>query len=185
MSTGHPLTEEQILFIRENFSGMRNQDIADALGISKATVSTVQRRFHLQKSPEQRRKMLAHAGKASAAARDNRPLNITPEVIAKRVESYKRTFREEQVRRRWGVHQLTKIKVLKQPRQKCSQRSYLKKLGYILDEQNCIAYYTEDTTRAVRMESDWSMKVHQYYKFKPYEQDQHQREPGLLAVAGE
>ena len=184
MCTGHPLTEEQILFIRKNFADMRNQDIADALGVSKSAVSNIQKRFHLRKSPEQKRRMLVLAGKASAVARDNRPLNITPEVIAKRVESYKKTFREEQVRRKWGLLQRTKIKVLRQPKQKCSQRSYLKSLGYILDEKKCVAYYTEDTIRAVRMEKDWSKKIHQYYKFLPYE-DEHQREPGLLAVAGE
>ena len=173
MATGRPLTEEQVLFIRRNFADMKNQDIADALGVSRSAVSRVQKQFRLRKSQEQKRRMLVAAGKASADARENRPLNITPEVIAKRVASYKKTFREEQVRRRWGIHQLTRIKVLRQPKQKVSQRSYLKSLGYILDEKNCIAYYTPETTRAVRMEADWSRKVHQYYKFKPYE-DEHQ-----------
>lgn len=126
------------------------------------------------------------AGKASSIARggDNSAC-YTPEAIAKRVANYKKTFREEQVRRKWGVHQLTKIKVLRQPKQKISQRSYLKHLGYVLDEQNCIAYWTDETTRAVKMERDWSKKIHQYYKFKPLYENEHQREPGLLAVAGE
>lgn len=109
------------------------------------------------------------AGKASAVARNgDNSCCYTPEAIAKRVETYKKTFREEQVRRKWGVHQLTKIKVLQQPKAKCSQRYYLKHLGYILDEPNCVAYYTDETTRAVKMERGWSKRIHNYYKFKPY-----------------
>lgn len=184
MCFGKPLTEEQVLFIRRNFADMRNQDIADAVGVSKSTVSKVQREFHLRKSPEQRLKMLAKAGKASAEARGGQHPDITPDVIARRVASYKRTFREELIRVKWGLEQRTKIRVRKEPKGKRRQRSYLKSLGYILDEANCVAYYTPETTRAVKMERDWSKLFHQYYKFKPYE-DEHQREPDLLAVAGE
>ena len=54
----------------------------------------------------------------------------------------------------------------KQPRQKIWQRCYLKKRGYILDERNNIAYYTDTTLRATRMES----RPKRYYTFKPYEQ---------------
>ena len=175
MGTGRPLTEEQVLFIRRNFADMKNQDIADALGVSKAAVSRVQKQFRLRKSPEQTHRMMVIAGRASAKARDYRPLNITPEVIAKRVASYRKTFREEQIRTKWGLEQLTRLHVRQQPKQKRSQRSYLKQMGYIIDEQNCIAYYTPETTRAVRMEADWSKKVHQYYKFKPYE-DEHEHQ---------
>lgn len=179
------LTDDKVLFIRRNFADMRNQDIADAVGVSKSTVSKVQREYNLRKSPEQRLEMLTKAGKASAEARGDRHPEITPEVIAKRVASYKRTFREELIRVKWGLEQRTKIRVRKEPKGKRRQRSYLKSLGYILDEANCVAYYTPETTRAVRMERDWSRTFHQYYKFKPYEKDEHQREPDLLAVAGE
>ena len=47
MSIGHPLTREQIEYICENFANMRNQDLADALGISHSTVSSVQKRYGL------------------------------------------------------------------------------------------------------------------------------------------
>ena len=182
MGTGHPMTEEQVLFIRKNFADMRNQDLADAAGVSKSAISRVQKRFRLRKSPEQRHKMLTLAGKASAVARDNRPLNITPDVIAKRAAAYKRTFREELIRTKWGLEQRTKINVHQEPRKKQRQRSYLKLLGYILDEKNCIAYWTENTTRAVRMEK-YTERSRCYYKFLPYE-NEHQREPEDQQVAG-
>lgn len=183
---GRPLTEEQVAEIRRLFPNHTKNEIRELTGFGLSTIDRIQARFHLRKSPEHIHNMGVRAGTASGIARggDNSAC-CTPEAIAKRVASYKKTFREEQVRRRWGVHQLTKIKVLRQPKQKVSQRSYLKSLGYILDEQNCIAYYTPDTTRAVKMERDWSKRIHQYYKFKPYHENEHQREPGLLAVAGE
>ena len=170
-----PLTQEQIDLVRRLFPNHTKPELKELTGLGLSTIDRIQARYHLRKSPEHIHGMAVKAGKASNIARggENSCCYI-PEVIAKRVESYKRTFREEQVRRRWGVHQLTKIKVLRQPKQKVSQRSYLKKLGYILDEKNCIAYYTESTTRAVKMERDWSKKIHQYYKFKPYAE--HQRE---------
>ena len=165
-----PLTREQIDLVRRLFPDHTKLELKALTGLGLSSIDRIQARYHLRKSPEHIHNMGVKAGKASVIARngDNSACH-TPEAIAKRVESYKRTFREEQVRRRWGVHQLTKIKVLRQPKQKVSQRSYLKKLGYILDEPNCIAYWTEETTRAVKMERDWSKKVHQYYKFKPYE----------------
>lgn len=166
-----PLTQEQIDEVRRLFPNHTKPELRELTGLGLSTIDRIQARYHLRKSPEHIHAMGVKAGKASAVARggDNSAC-YTQDAIAKRVEHYKKTFREEQVRRRWGIHQLTKIKVLQQPRAKCSQRSYLKKLGYILDETNCIAYWTEETTRAVKMERDWSKKVHQYYKFKPYEE---------------
>ena len=168
MSTGVPLTEEQISFIRRNFATMRNQDIADGLGISRSGVTNVQKRYHLRKSPQFATILAVRAGKASSIARGGKALNITPEVIEKRVETYRRTLREERARVTFGLPQKTKAKVKRQPRRKCSQRAYLKKLGYVLDEPNCVAYYTDNTTRAVRMERNWDGKRN-YYKFKPYQ----------------
>lgn len=168
MSIGHPLTDEQIIYVRKHFKDTKNQDIADALGISKSAVSRVQKKYGLSKSKEHSHLMSVKAGKASFDARGGRPLNLTPEVIAKRVETYRNTLRLERARRTFGLPQRTKIKVVRQPKQKCSQRAYLKKRGYILDEPNCVAYYTVDTKRATRMEA--YTKKRSYYKFMSYEE---------------
>lgn len=169
MSTGHPLTEEQILFIRKNFANMRNQDLADALGVSRSCICHTQSVYGLRKSKEHNTKMAKKAGHASSVSRGGVALGITPEVIAKRVETYKHTLKVDRARRNWGLPQLTKAKVLRQPAQKRAQRCYLKSLGYILDEKNLIAYYTPETTRATVMERGNRKGVKYYYKFKPYE----------------
>lgn len=167
-----PLTQEQIDLVRRLFPNHTKPELKAITGLGLSSIDRIQARYGLRKSPEHIHGMAVKAGKASAKARDYEPIHFTPEMLARRSATYRKTFREEQIRRKWGVHQLTKIKVLRQPKQKVSQRSYLKKLGYILDEPNCIAYWTEETTRAVKMERDWSKKVHQYYKFKPYAEHQ-------------
>lgn len=164
--TGHPLTEEQVEYIRTHFATTTNPVLAKAVGVSVAAVCNVQKRFGLRKSKEHNSAMGRKAGVASSVARGGVALNITPEVIQKRVAKYRQTFREEKARWVFGIPQKTKIRVKQQPRRKCSQRSYLKKLGYILDERNNIAYYTDSTTRAVRMERNWDKKRN-YYQFRP------------------
>lgn len=165
-----PLTKEKIDEVRRLFPDHTKQEIASIAGVGLSTVDRIQARFRLRKSTEHIRRMAVRAGIASNIARggDNSPCH-TPEVIAKRAKHYKERYLEEKIRTKWGFRQLTKIRVIAQPKAKLSQRSYLKKLGYILDERNCIAYWTPETTRAVKMERDWSKRIHQYYKFKPYE----------------
>ena len=179
---GYPhLTQEQIDQVRRLFPDHTKTEIKQLTGVGLSSIDRIQARYRLRKSAEHIHAMGVKAGKASAKARNYEPIHFTPEMLERRSASYRKTFREEQIRRKWGVHQLTKIKVLRQPKQKCSQRSYLKKLGYILDEPNCIAYYTESTTRAVKMERDWSKKIHQYYKFRPYEEHQRERQDQQVA----
>lgn len=63
------------------------------------------------------------------------------------------TLRKERARVKAGLPQLTKLHVRCEPKGKAQVRYYLKKCGYILDEKNSIAYWTEDTRRAVRLEA--------------------------------
>ena len=83
------------------------------------------------------------------------------------------TIREEKARIAFGLPQRTKMRLIHQPRPKIDQRHYLKRLGYIIDEQDNIAYYTDTTKRAVRMEAGGKKKS--YFKFKRYEQPSEQQ----------
>lgn len=169
MSTGHPLTEEQVAFIREHYKNTTNEDIAKQLGISRSTVCRIATKYHLRKTKEHYSAMGRKAGLASSESRGGTCFGVyTPEIISKRVESFKRTFHEDQVRWHWGLPTKTRLRVKKQPKAKCGQRTYLKSLGYILDEKNNIAYYTENTHRAKRMEAYTTKR--NYYKFLSYDE---------------
>ena len=165
MSFQRTITDEQVLYIRKHFKNEKNQALADAVGVSRSTVTRIQQQYHLSKSPEYNHERLVRAGKASVVSRENKTLGLTPESIVKRIASYKKTFREERARATFGLPQRTKMKVNRQPTKKCHHRSYLKQLGYILDEENVIAYWTDDTVRAVKLEAQPRL----YYKFLPYE----------------
>ena len=169
-----PLTPEQIDEVRRLFPDHTKQEIRLIVGCGSSSIDRIQARFHLRKSEEHLHNMGVRAGKASNIARGGDSSSCyTPEAIAKRVESFKRTFHEDQIRWKWGLETRTKLKVKKQPKAKCNQRSYLKKQGYIIDDEKHIAYWTEDTIRATRLErvergvQKGAFKP--FYTFKPYE----------------
>ena len=177
MSTGHPLTGEQIAYIREHYPHTTNHVLANEMSLARSTICRIAMKFHLKKTPEHYSEMGRKAGRASSESRGGACFGVyTPEIITKRAETFKRTFHEDQIRWKWGLPTKTKLRVRKQPKAKCNQRAYLKKQGYILDNENNIAYYTESTHRATRMEAYTDRtKKKCYFKFKPYEYE-HQRE---------
>jgi hypothetical protein len=167
MSSGHPLTDEQVAYICEHYKDTTNYVLADELGVSRSAVCRVAMAYHLKKTPEHYSAMGRKAGMASSESRGGACFGVyTPEVIARRAESFRKTFHEDQVRWKWGLPTKTRLRVKKQPKAKCNQRAYLKHLGYILDDDNNVAYYTNTTHRATRMEAYTTKR--KYYKFKPY-----------------
>ena len=160
MPTGHYLTQEQIAYIRKNFANTPNRVLAGELGISMSAVSNIQHRYRLMKSPEHLKAMHRLSGLASADSWGK--IELTPEVLAKRATSYRQTFREEKARRTFGLGQKTKIKIRICPRAKTRQSYYLRRRGYIVDEAAQMAYWTDITKRATRLEN----KPRKYYGFK-------------------
>ena len=171
--TGTPITKEQLEFVLEHFSNMTNREIAKAIGLSMSTVSNVQKRYHLKKSPEHMHENFVRSGKASAKVTGG--IVLTPEMIAKRSESYLKRWREEKARVTFGLPQQTKIRVKKAPKKKTTQRLYLVNRGYIIDDKNLIAYYTSDTKRAIRLENiERGVKkgaIRPYYSFQPFKSE--------------
>ena len=68
----------------------------------------------------------------------------------KAAEKWKHTFLVDRVRRQNGLPQLTRLNTNVQPRKKITDRCYLKKCGYVVDEAEVTAYWTPETRRAVR-----------------------------------
>ena len=165
------MTQEQIAFIRENFANTPNKELARFLGISSSAVSNIQRRYSLVKSKEHSKAMHRLSGLASADSLGK--IELTPEVLAKRAESFKKTWRTEKARVAFGLPQKTKIRVKKWSKKKTEQAYYLRQRGYILDEDRKIAFFTPQTHRATRLEAiprgRQIGKLKSFYEFQPYE----------------
>lgn len=151
MPSGIDLTKEQIDYVRENFANTPNKELAKQIGISPSSVTTIQRRYHLKKSPAHSKKMHHLSGCATSHTWAN--VKLTPELLEKRAASFKKTWRIENARIRFGLEQKTKIHIARCCIQKVKQNYYLRSRGYIIDEKNLIAYYTPETKRATRMEA--------------------------------
>jgi len=184
------LTEEQVAWLKDNYATTLNDAIRKHLGISMRTLNRFAKTLGLSKDPVtierlrcERIAVEAHKrallGKYKAhpenglktrfktgyKARERFGEEKFAEMHRKTVETRRKTYIEERARVTFGLPQRTRMRVTRQPRQKIYQRYYLKKLGYILDEANNIAYWTESTTRAVKLEA----MPRKYYSFKPYQ----------------
>lgn len=175
MPKGRLITDEQILEVRRLFPNHTKKEIRSITGLGYSSIDRIQARFHLRKSAEHLHNMGVKAGKASNIARGgDSSACYTPEAVAKRVQTYKETLRREDMRLRWGLPQKTKIRFSHGTKPYRDQISYLKGLGYTIDEDKKVAYYTASTQRATRLErikrgeSKGYMRC--YFDFLPYEQ---------------
>lgn len=169
MPSGIYLTREQIDYIRKHFAYTQNKDLARDLGLSLSTITNIRKRYRLSKSPEHLKAMHRECGLASSRCCNN--IELTPETLRKRADSFKKTYKLEKARVHFGLEQKTKIKVRRLPRKMIRQRYYLRTLGYVIDENTLTAYYTDHTKRAPRMEAcRESGKRKIYYSFKKLEQ---------------
>lgn len=195
-------TDGQIAWLRENFADTLNADLCEYLDCKETTLRILARSLGLHKSKAhlERRKDKARKGlrryylthKPTNNSAHLRPYCFKPGNDPRLLKGYadgfargqakrNQTIREEKARIAFGLPQRTKMNLKRQPRQKIEQRYYLRQLGYIIDDQNNIAYYTTDTTRAVKMEAGDVKR--NYFKFKKYEQPtEHQREPEDIQV---
>jgi len=188
--TGKPivLTPEQEQWLRDNYATMLNCDIARHLGIGKRTLSRFAKarglvkdmkaiepmradkarrclrnkyirdgfRFHPENGMESRFKKGYNAREFFGGER-------LMEMRRKGAEARKKTFREERARVAFGLPQRTRMRVSRQPAAKIYQRYYLKRRGYVIDEDGHTAYWTPDTIRAVKLEA----RTRGFFRFAP------------------
>ena len=186
------LSAEQLAWLETHFADTKNKVITERLGISETTLHRLAREMGLTKTKEFF--LQCQRGAAEAAKRwwlvneHTRPRRKLPsclvqyqyrkgdkpwdrigrerwkEAVAKGTEKREKMRREDKARRHFGLPQRTGFKVAQQPRAKILARYYLKKHGYILDDENLIAYWTADTIRAVKLEAS----PRRYYIFKQH-----------------
>lgn len=164
-------TQEQIDMVIRLFPDYTRNELIALTGVGKSTIDRLQRKYHLTKSPEHIHNMGVRAGKASFKARGNNDQCNTPQAITKRSATYKATLRRETLRVNYGMGQKTKIKLKWRSDKQTQQSWYLHTLGYIVDDKNRIAYYTDTTRRAVRLEKLARNEKHgviqAHFDFKP------------------
>jgi len=180
-------TEEQIAWLKENFADTLNADICEYLDCKETTLRLLARSLGLQKSKAHldwrqdkarkglKRYYLTHKPTDNSEhlrkycfkkGNDPRTLKGFREGLERGHKKRNQLIREEKARIAFGLPQRTKLRLKRQPRPKIDQRHYLKTLGYIIDNENNIAYWTETTRRAIKLE----LKP-KFFKYKPYEQD--------------
>ena len=187
------LTEAQIAYLVKHFKNTKNALLAEKLGISETGVHRLARKYGLKKTRQFMRKTqraTADAAKASHLKHGTYPpkgykiprseeyqfkKGETPvQRLGKRKEAARvkkaaqtlaATRKMERARALFGLEQKTRLRVKKQPLKKIQTRYYLRKRGYIIDDPAFVAYYDENTRRALKIEA--RPKQQRYYDFKP------------------
>lgn len=174
------ITETQREYLIANFPNTKNQECADALGVSLRTIIRMARQLGLVKTAEFIKAMQRNA--AELGARVNRALggnkgtaNLLKYGIAYRFkkgqyslankseeeladiyrkvgETRKKTIKAEQRRVLFGLEQKTKLRVVSCSRSKLSLRHNLRKHGYIIGRASNEATITAGTRRSEIME---------------------------------
>lgn len=185
------LTEKQEKWLILHFKNTKNAELAEKLGISETALHRFARALGLKKTKRYMKKCQRET--ADAAKRSHLRNGTYPPKgykipkseqyqfkpgekpvdrlgkrrekarIAKGVESRKQTYKEERARSVWGLPRKTKLRVIQQPRKKIQLRYYLKKRGYIVDDQAHVVYWNQNTKRGRIIEA----KPQPWYKFLP------------------
>ena len=175
------LTPEREAYLVKHFRNTKNDVLMAKLGLKHSTFHRIVRKLGLKKTKQFMHKCqraTADAAKASHLKNGTYPPKgyriprseefwYKPgETIESRIgkrrwnkarkqahDKLEQIRREEKARATFGLPQRTSLRVKKQPNQKIKDRCYLKRRGYVIDDANCIAYWTEDTMRATRLEA--------------------------------
>lgn len=177
-------TDQQIQWFKENFANTPNADLAKELGCSRTKLYKLAKLYGLTKSVEHIKRMQLVSCKASHEKRkitgykgfpnphrwrkgENWRDNATEEKIQKWkesvAESRNRSYQKARMRVLYSLPPVNNVRVSFANRKRRAQALYLRKQGYIIDEQLRVAYWDENTIRAVRLEA----KEDKFYKFEP------------------
>lgn len=183
------LTEKQTAYLKNHFKHMKNEEMADYLGVSLTTLHRMARKYGLKKSNQFMRKCQLEAAKQANIShtingtyppkgfiipnceryRFQKGVTTLQRIGAKREKeriiksktTMEQIRKSERARLAFGLPQKTKLHVHRTSRKKICLRYYLKKRGYIIDEEKRTAYWNESTTRSPRLEKNGT----KYYKF--------------------
>jgi hypothetical protein len=184
------LTKQQEEYLQNNFHNTKNEELAATVGVSHSWLHRYARKNGLTKSVEFTTRCQLEAAKAagihaeicgwppkgyhipnSEKYRFKKGVNSLQRLgtekekqrIERSAESRRKTLKRERARYVFGLPQKTKLRVHRTDRDKILKRWYLKKRGYIIDENLRIAYWGKHTRRATLLEK----RGIKWYDFKP------------------
>lgn len=151
----------------DRYAECSNASLAAEFGCREKVVLYHAKRLGLRKSKE-----YCHKLYSGIAVRCNNEARLNSEKAKmKRVASLEKVVASERARLKWGLEQRTKRHFRLEPRAKLLQRNRLQRLGYIVDEERLVAYWTEGTKRARRLErlkrGEKKGSLISYYDFAP------------------
>lgn len=180
--------------MRTHFKHTKNDEICARFGWSASTMHRFARQLGLTKSPQFMHKCQAattETAKASHLRNGTYPPKgyriprseefqykpghtetaaVRRKRVAKAAATRRQTIKEERARVNFGFHQLTKLRLISQPKRAVTQRHYLRKRGYIVPRGSMVAYYDANTDRCPFIEAR-KMGDKQFiaFTFKPYD----------------
>lgn len=149
-------------YVIEHFHDTPNKELAQAIGVSRSTITNIATQYRLKKDKDHLHKMHSYVGKL-AGNHFSTELQPTREKVIQRSQKWLEKYKLEKARRVFGLPARTKIRVQIGPRTANSQRTYLRSRGYIIERVGTIAYYDDSTKRSYKME-----KTSKYFEFKPF-----------------
>ena len=186
------LTAKQEAYLVKHFKNTKNDVLMAKLGLKFSTFHRIVRKLGLKKTKQfmhKTQKACSDAAKASHIKNKTYPpkgyriprseeFQFKPgESIKSRIgtrrwnrarkqahDKLEQIRKEEHARATFGLPRRTRLRVVQQPRQKILDRCYLRRRGYVLDEENNIAYWTATTQRATRLEA----QPRRFYRFEKH-----------------
>ena len=174
------LTPRQEAWLVRHFRNTKNVELADHLGISESALHRFARALGLKKTKQFMRKCQAATTAAAHASHlrngtyppkgyriprseefQFKPGETSLDRLGKRKEkrrlakaqaSRRAKIAEDRLRVKWGLEQLTRVKLNPQPREAIFQRYYLRKHGYHVERGSMTVYYDGTTQRCPKME---------------------------------
>jgi hypothetical protein len=187
------LTPEQEEWLKNNFPNTANAKLAKHLDISEASIHRFARKFGLKKSADFMEQVRQWASEGSNRWFRIHGTNHPPGYTAPWLEKYQfkkgvtsldrlgkekeeqrqrkmresrnKTIKTERARILFGLEQKTKLKLVAMDRKKVLFRYYVRRQGYLVDDDARVIYYTNTTKRGKRIEA----KVQPWYTFRPHE----------------
>ena len=140
---------DELVFLETNYPNCDNGELAETLNVSVYTVMSRAGKNGWYKTSG----FMSFSRSRIAREHNNADRLNTPEAFRKRVETLRKQIVLDKSRIRFGLGPKSNRHYRTEPKARLLQRNRLQRLGYIVDEEKLVAYYSENTRRCIRLEA--------------------------------